>query len=135
MGGTPYDISGGEVWLDTLMTQIRQLNGEFEFEEAYHADPRLGIAFTLCAFLVLPILLMNLLIAIMFEAHGAGACLSSAHSDRARPRPERRAARSQVRVGQELRGRAVLLPPARRVLGASASSARARLRGVVPRGS
>ena len=51
------------------MTQMRQLNGEFEFEDAHRADPHLGILFALVAFVVLPILLMNLLVAIMFEAY------------------------------------------------------------------
>ncbi|KAJ8599032.1 hypothetical protein CTAYLR_007672 [Chrysophaeum taylorii] len=47
------------------------LIGEIDYEKAYNSDPRFGVVFCIISFMVLPVLLMNLLIAIMLEAYAA----------------------------------------------------------------
>ena len=69
MGGTPDKIGGGDVFWHTLFQQFAQLNGDFDFAESWHTAQLAGVAWTLFALVVLPILLMNLLIAIMSEAY------------------------------------------------------------------
>ena len=69
MGGTPDKIGGGDVFWHTLFQQFAQLNGDFDFAESWHTAQLAGVAWTLFALIVLPILLMNLLIAIMSEAY------------------------------------------------------------------
>ena len=69
MGGTPDKIGGGDVFWHTLFQQFAQLNGEFDFAESWHTAQLGGVLWTLFALVILPILLMNLLIAIMSEAY------------------------------------------------------------------
>ena len=69
MGGEAKGVGGGEAFLSAFVSQMRQLIGDIDYETAYNSDPRFGIIFCIITFLVLPVLLMNLLIAIMLEAY------------------------------------------------------------------
>ena len=62
-------MGGGEVLLDAFVNILQQLNGDFNFENAYQATGTVGLIFCFIAMGLLNILLMNLLIAIMFEAY------------------------------------------------------------------
>lgn len=69
MGGHSRDVGGGDVFVGAFVSQMRQLIGEIDYETAYNSDPRFGIVFCIISFMVLPVLLMNLLVAIMLEAY------------------------------------------------------------------
>lgn len=69
MGGTPTGVSGGDSFVAAFVSQMRQLIGEIDYETAYNAAPHFGLLFCVITFLVLPVLLMNLLVAIMLEAY------------------------------------------------------------------
>jgi len=69
MGGSSQSMTGGETLVSTFFQVMKQLLGEFDFETAAHSDSKFGLVFNIFSLLILPVLLMNLLIAIMFEAY------------------------------------------------------------------